>query len=324
MKHFFLILLTTVGITFFSSAQNPNSKWGKPSQAEWSLQAWGEAPDAEAIVLYRTMDVTYQITRQFSSYSNVSTELSVDNTAFLGNNENSNVVATYENKLRIKILKDSGTRYANIDIIYLCDEEDLKIYDELERLKVAVYTQNEKGKVSRRFVKNDSFKEERVDSHYVVRHITVPDVKKGDIIEYQYTLTSSRVAFLYDCSFQEDIPVLYAKCDMDIPAFLQFNMNVPIHPFVKSKVEPSKINAVQSLGDMQAPKGYPSNHYIIEGHDILPKNLDLQRKSGDVESAKVSANSGKLLKTVASFKGRNANAIAPMPKDKNHIMIGVY
>ncbi len=55
---------------------------------------WGEAPDAEAVVFCRTMDVTYQISRQFSSYSNADTKLSVSSVEFLGNNENSSVRAT--------------------------------------------------------------------------------------------------------------------------------------------------------------------------------------------------------------------------------------
>lgn len=318
MKHYLLVLVALFAT--FATAQNANLKWGKPSQTEWSLQAWGEAPDAEAVVLCRTMDVNYQISRQFSSYSNADTELSISSVEFLGNNDNSNVRATYENKLRIKILKDSGTGYANIDIIYLNDEADSKIYDELERVKVTVFSQNEKGKVSRRYLKNDTFKEDRVDAHYKVLHVIVPDVKAGDIIEYQYAISSTRVAFLYDCSFQEEIPVLYAKCDMNIPAFIQFDMKVPVHPFIKSKVERGSINGEQGLGDMQAPKSYPSNHYVIEGHDILPKGLDLQRNNPEIEAAKVSSEPGKIMHTIATIKSASAKP-APMPQGKNHIMI---
>lgn len=320
MKHYLFLLVACLFITV-AQAQNPNLKWGKPSQTEWSLQAWGEAPDAEAVVLNRTMNVTYKIARQFSSYSNVDTELSISNVEFLGSSENSNVRATYDNKLRIKILKDSGAGYANIDIIYLKDETDSKIYDEMENLKVVVFSQNEKGKVSRRYLKNDAFKTERLDNHYVVLHVQVPDVKKGDIIEYQYSIASTRVAFLYDCSFQEDIPVLYAKCDMDIPAFISFDMKVPVHPFIKSKVERSSINGEQSMGDMQAPKSYPSNHYMIEGHDILPKGLDLQRNGDETKAAKVNAAPGQIMKTMALIKSAGNAAPVPLPKGMNHIMI---
>lgn len=321
MKHYLIIIAACLLATFVQ-AQNPNTKWGKPSQTEWSLQAWGEAPDAEAVVLNRTMNVSYQISRQFASISDVNTELTVSNVEFMGsNNENSNVTVTYENKLRIKILKDTGADYANIDILYLNDENDSKIYDEIDRVRVAVYSQNEKGKVKRRYIQNETFTSDRVDTHYKALHIRVPDVKKGDIIEYQYVLTSARAAFLYDCSFQEDIPVLYAKCDMDIPGFLQFDMKVPVHPFIKSAVSASVIHPEQVLGDMQAPKSYPSNHYVIEGHDILPKGLDLQRNDPNVEAAKVSSSAGKIMKMMATIKSQQVNMLAPLPAGKSHIMI---
>lgn len=321
MKRYLIVLVACLFATF-AQAQNPNTKWGKPSQTEWSLQAWGEAPDAEAVVLNRTMTVTYQISRQFAAFSDVNTELSIANLEHLGTtNDDSNVLVTYENKLRVKILKDSGAGYANIDIIYLNDEKDSKIYDEISHLKVAVFTQNEKGKVKRTYVDTDSFTTDRVDAHYNVLHVRVPDVKKGDIIEYQYEIASARAAFLYDCSFQEEIPVLYAKCDMDIPGFLQFDMKVPIHPFVKSNVSAGVIHPEQNMGDMQAPKTYPSNHYVIVGHDILPKGLDLQRNDPSVEAAKVSTAPGKIMKTQATIKGQAVQMLAPLPEGKRHIMI---
>lgn len=289
MKHYLSVLIACLCVVTALHAQSPNTKWGKPAQTEWSLVAWGEAPDAEAIILNKTTDVSYRIARQFSSYSDVSTELNISSIEFMGNSENSNVTVTYDNKLRVKILKDSGIGYANIDIVYLNDEKDSKIFDELDRVKVTVFSQNEKGKISRRYLKNDTFKTDRLNAHYNVLHIQVPDAKKGDIIEYQYTITSSRTAFIYDCSFQEDIPILYAKCEMNIPAFLQFDMAVPVHPYVKSKVERGAIHGEQSQGDMQAPKSYPSNHYQIEGHDILPTLLDSKRENFDPAKMKVAA-----------------------------------
>lgn len=319
MKHFLLIaclFLFSLGL-----AQTPNTKWGKPSQMEWDLLAWGEAPDAEAIVLNRTMEVSYEITNQFMPYNNMNTELSLSSIANLGTNDNKFMSVTYENKLRIKILKDTGANYANLDILYLDDADDPRLIDELSRVKVTIFSKNEKGKVARRMIKNESFKNDRINAHYSVFQVRIPNVKAGDIIEYQYTITSTRVTFLYDCSFQEEIPVLYAKCDMDIPALLQFDMKVPIHPFIKSKVEQGVVRATQVTGDMQAPKSYPSNHYIIEGHDILPKGLDLQRNDPSIEKAKVNTSPGRIMKTFAIIKNVPNTAISLIPEGKSHLMI---
>lgn len=319
MKNYLMIaclFLITLG-----HAQTPNTKWGKPSQIEWDLQAWGEAPDAEALVLNRTMQVSYEISNQFMPYNNMNTELSLSSIANLGTNDNKFMSVTYENKLRIKILKDTGASYANLDILYLDDAEDPRLVDELARVKVTVFSKNEKGKVSRRMIKSENFKNDRINEHYSAFQIRIPDVKAGDIIEYQYTVTSTRVTFLYDCSFQEEIPVLYAKCDMDIPALLQFDMKVPIHPFIKSKVEQGVVRATQATADMQAPKSYPSNHYIIEGHDILPKGLDLQRNDPSVDKAKVNTTPGRIMKTYAFIKNNQNAAISLIPEGKSHLMI---
>lgn len=319
MKHYLFfacLFLITLG-----HAQSPNTKWGKPSQMEWDLQAWGEAPDAEAVVLNRTMEVTYEITSQFASYSNANTELSLSTITNLGANDQSYMSVTYDNKLRIKILKDEGAGNANLDILYLDDAANPRLTDDIGRLKVTVFSKNEKGKVARRMIKTNDFKQTRVDDHYSALQVRVPEVKAGDIIEYQYTVTSNRVTFLYDCTFQEEIPVLYAKCDMDIPGFLQFNMKVPIHPFIKSKVERGIVRSTQATSDMQAPKTYPSNHYIIEGHDILPKSLDLQRKDASVEAAKVNSSPAQLMRTFALIKSVPNASVDLMPEDKCHLMI---
>lgn len=318
-----LIIIACVALTIGNSvfAQQPNNKWGKPSPVEWSLQAWGEAPDAEAVILNKTMTLTYKITRQFESYGNTTQEINMSNVDQLGINGGSQyVLANYVMKVRTKILKDEGAKYANIDIIYFNEESDPEQYDELGRLSVIRYDMNEKGKSQRHVVKNSTFTEERLDAHYVVRHILVPDAKKGDIIEYQYEISSRRVNYLYDWSFQEDIPVLYAKSDMDIPAFIQFNMTTPIHPFITSKVEAGTIFGEQGAGDMKAPKSYQSNHYVVEGHDILPKGLDLQRKADGTEAAKISAEPGQVLRTYAVIKN-NVNMPFAMPTGKVHLMI---
>lgn len=319
MKHF--LLIACLFLFSLGHAQTPNTKWGKPSQMEWDLLAWGEAPDAEAIVLNRTMEVSYEITNQFMPYNNMNTELSLSSIANLGTNDNKFMSVTYENKLRIKILKDTGANYANLDILYLDDADDPRLIDELSRVKVTIFSKNEKGKVARRMIKNESFKNDRINAHYSVFQVRIPNVKAGDIIEYQYTITSTRVTFLYDCSFQEEIPVLYAKCDMDIPALLQFDMKVPIHPFIKSKVEQGVVRATQVTGDMQAPKSYPSNHYIIEAHDILPKGLDLQRNDPSIEKAKVNTSPGRIMKTFAIIKNVPNTAISLIPEGKSHLMI---
>ena len=267
-----------------ANAQLPNEKFGKPSNLEWEYVGWGDATEADAIILCKTMKVSYELTDQFGSMTENVTELNMDNMQFLGNNriDESGIIVNYEVKLRTKILKPEGAKHANIDITF--NEGDLEknnnSFDEMTDLKIRVFTKNEKGKVEKKNINTDKFVKERINDAYVVLHVVVPDVQPGSIIEYSYKLRSPRASFIYDWAFQEDIPTLRSKCDLEIPAFLKFNMNVPINNLIKSNVEPGMITYDQNRADMKAAKRCRTNHYTIIGDNILPEGQALKHNQG--------------------------------------------
>ena len=268
-----IILLTALLACGSSTyAQLPNEKFGKPSSMEWDFNGWGEAVNADAIILCKTMKVTYQISDQVDNYNRNSSDVSSDNISDFGKNmiDDSNVLVKYECRLRTKILKPEGAGHANIDITYYYSDNN-KLFDELTDLKVRVFSKNEKGKVEKKNVDTGSFVKERVDDNYMVVHVAVPDVQAGSIIEYQYNITSSRPTYLYDWVFQECIPTVRSKCDIDIPAFLQFNMNVPINKLIKAGVEVGQLAYDTNRPDLKKGKTCPTNHYLIVGDYILPE-----------------------------------------------------
>lgn len=269
-------------------AQLPNEKFGKPSNLEWEYKGWGDAIDADAIVLCKTMNVTYELTDQFGSLTENVTELNMDNMQFLGNNriDESGIIVNYEVKLRTKILKPEGAKHADIDITYSEGdiEKDNNSFDEITDLKVRVFSKNEKGKVEKRNINTANFVKERVNDTYVVLHVVVPDVQPGSIIEYSYKIRSPRASFIYDWVFQEDIPTLRSKCELEIPAFLKFNMNVPINNLIKSNVEAGMLTYDQNRSDMKAAKRCRTNHYTIVGDNILPEGQQLKHNQGGDET----------------------------------------
>jgi hypothetical protein len=114
--------------------------------------------------------------------------------------------------------------------------------------------------------------------------VVVPDVQPGSIVEYSYKIRSPRASFIYDWAFQESIPTLHTKCELEIPAFLKFNMNVPINKLIKSKVEPGMITYDQNRSDMKAAKRCRTNHYTIVGDNILPEGQPLKHNQGGDDS----------------------------------------
>ena len=266
-----LLLIAFFAFVNTAKAQLPNEKFGKPSSQEWEFSGWGDGFDADAVILCKTMKVTYQISDQVDSFNRNSSEVSSDNLSDFGKNQidDSSILVNYEFLLRTKILKPEGAKHANIDIVYFYSDSK-RIFDDLSDLKVRVYTKNEKGKVETKRVNTASFSREPLDDNYTVVHVVVPDVQAGSIIEYQYNITSPRPTFLYDWVFQECIPTVRSKFDIDIPAFLHFNMNVPINILVKSGVEVGRLAYDTNRSDLKKGKYCPTNHYTVVGDFILP------------------------------------------------------
>ena len=270
-----------------ANAQLPNEKFGKPSNLEWEYIGWGQAIHADAIILCKMMNVTYQLSDQVFNNNRSDTDFTSGNIDDFGKNQidMENIVVKYEFKLRTKILKPDGAKHANIDITYYNGDQYKAVNnDELTDLKIKVFTKNEKGKVVKKSIDTGGFTKERVDDNYTVLHVTVPDVQVGSIIEYQYNITSTRPAFIYDWVFQECIPTVHTKCDIDIPAFLQFNMNVPINKLVKSGVEVGRLAYDANRSDLKRGKSCPTNHYKIVGEYILPEGETIANFTSRIKS----------------------------------------
>jgi hypothetical protein len=304
-----------------ANAQLPNEKFGKPSNQEWEFVGWGDAIDADAIILCKTMKVSYKLSDQVSSFNKSEADLGGANIDDFGKNQidDSNILVNYEFRLRTKILKPEGARHANIDITYFNSNDKKLTTDELTDLKIRVFTKNEKGKVEKKSVNTDAFVSERVDDNYMVMHVVVPDVQPGSIIEYQYNITSPRPHYLYDWVFQESVPTVRSKCDIEIPAFLQFNMNTPINRLIKSSVEAGQLAYDINRSDLKRGKTCITNHYKIVGDYILPEGHPLKHNVNSAEGK------SDVVEKIADFTSKiatpNITLPAYMPKGSTHLRI---
>ena len=316
-----LLLVAFFACASMVNAQLPNEKFGKPSNQEWDFIGWGDAIDADAIVLCKTMKATYQLSDQVGNFNQSDGAISIDNIDDFGKNniDESNILVNYEFRLRTKILKSDGVKHANIDITYYCTNDKKLTTDELSDVKIKVFTKNEKGKVEKRNVGTGNFVKERVDNNYMVMHVVVPDVKAGDIIEYQYNITSPRPHFIYDWVFQESIPTVRSKCDIEIPSFLQFHMNVPINKLIKSSVEAGRLAYDTNRPDLKRGKTCITNHYHIVGDYILPEGQPLKHNQNSSDGKNDTA------EQIAIFTSQITTAkITPpayMPKGSTHLKI---
>ena len=168
--------------------------------------------------------------------------------------------------------------------------------------------------MEKRNIDTGSFVKERVDDNYMVIHVVVPDVQPGSIIEYQYNITSPRPTYLYDWVFQECIPTVHSKCDINIPAFLQFNMNVPINKLIKPNVEVGHLDYDSNRSDMKRGKTCTTNHYTIVGDFILPEGFALKPNQSEPAEEQIATFTSKIANTGVTLP-------AVMPQGSTHLKV---
>jgi len=139
-------------------------------------------------------------------------------------------------KSKIKVYKKEGYDWANFTIPYYLGsnyKESVSLSD------VATYNVVD-GKVVKTKLKSDGEFDEKVNKYWGQKKITMPNVKEGSIIEYEYTIKSPSIGSLKEWDFQSSIPVNYSEYKTYIPQYYVYNPNQKGTIFPKVTVEKSQ------------------------------------------------------------------------------------
>ena len=200
MKFIFLSAFLIFHVQYNVSAQKNQPPIGIIEKADMELRDCEFDKDAEAFKLIDWGSVKYT-----------------------GGGWNPSVFTTeYERRVRIKILKEKGLKYANVVIPYLA-------YDGYEKiLKVDAYTFNmdNAGNIKTAKVDKSSIYRKKIDIGISKLIIVFPEVKAGSVIEFKYKMERGGASYINDWNFQDDIPVRYSEYQTELPAFLEFKENV--------------------------------------------------------------------------------------------------
>ena len=181
-----------------SETIEPNLKWGKPTDQELQMTEYAADKDAEAVVLYHKTDVSYQfISNDFKVYYRVNT--------------------------RLKVLKPEGKRLTDGQIVYLDGPANRGRHELVAGLKATAYNL-ENGKLVKTKMERSMTSEERLDKNQMVVKFSVPQVKVGTVIEYEYRIESDFYGNIRDWYAQHEIPVLYTCYELSIPEWFSFNI----------------------------------------------------------------------------------------------------
>lgn len=221
-----------------------NKKLGKPTMEEMTMTEYALDPEAEAVVLMQSCNVTYEMASMYS------------------------MTVNYDCKIRIKVLKDEGKKYGDFAIPFYSNTEEASIEeDEFYEFSATAYNLNDKGKIVPTKMTAQQIRDERINNRYKVRKFSVPQVQKGSIIEVHYQMVSPRFYYIYDYDMQKNIPIAYERYFMQIPAVLQFNVEAPIkRKNVKANVTYDYITIKNS--DPKNQKRCNANCYEVEAFQM--------------------------------------------------------
>lgn len=198
MKVYTLICFLLLALTALADGVEPNLKWGKPTNEELTMTEYAPDKDADAVELFRQVNVYYEF---------INGDLRVHNLV----------------KCRLKVLKPDGKRVADGNIIIRGSESNTMRIETVKGLKATAYNM-ENGKIVKTKMESSMIHEEQLDKTDKLIKFSVPQVRVGTVIEYEYHLESDFFYELRDWYAQKDIPVAYTKYTVSIPDWLSFHI----------------------------------------------------------------------------------------------------
>ncbi len=192
MKKLLILCFITALTAVCYAQENYSEEYGKVTQYEISMTEYPSDPEAEAVVIY-----------------------SLGNNYFVG--EDGIGFRLYMDiRKKIKVLKQAGVSYANIEIPFYTGDQESELVQDIE---ATVYNMDN-GKLIKSILDPKKIFEEKVDKDYFIKKIALPDVREGSVIEYKYRIKTPFFFNMRRWAFQEKIPVIHSRLDYKaIPYF---------------------------------------------------------------------------------------------------------
>jgi hypothetical protein len=118
---------------------------------------------------------------------------------------------------RAKIFKNTGYHLASNNIILFHSTNGK---EQLTSLKGRVYN-IENGKVVESELEKEMINEQEIDNKNTEKKFTLPNVREGSIIEYQYSIISDFVS-LPEWRFQSEVPALWSEYRVSYPEYFYY------------------------------------------------------------------------------------------------------
>ncbi len=234
-----LIAILFVSIIFVSKSSIAQEvKFGKVSKNELEEKFYENDTSANAAVLYKKRRTSYE---------------------YDGSTGWRLITKVHE---RIKLYNKDGFENATKKVpIYSKGSKS-------ESFGVKAYTYNlEGGKVEKSKLSKSDIFDEGITENWSSRNFTMPNLKNGSIIEWEYTITSPYFSNINDVICQYDIPIKYMEFNIEIPEYFVFK-------YLPSRYYLIKVN--QSNNPRQLNYSYRTKDQSIGGAKTSLNNETVQ------------------------------------------------
>jgi hypothetical protein len=257
-----IILFFTV---FFSKANAQEFKLGKVSIAELQEKVHPRDTAAVAAILFKKGETSFEYSQErgFGMVTIV--------------------------KTRIKIYKKEGYDWSNQSIQYFLGsnlKEEVSFSDAITFNLVG-------GKIEKTKLKSDGEFDEKINKYWGRKKITMPNVKEGSVIEYEYVIRTPRISELKEWFFQTNIPVNYSEFITDIPEYFVYNPNSKGYLFPKVTIEKNQKSIIINSKERSGGRGFSTTKTTFSQDKIdyqetkttyLAENLPAMREEAFVNN----------------------------------------
>ncbi|AMC10839.1 hypothetical protein Lupro_06100 [Lutibacter profundi] len=198
------LLFTLVVILILNKPKAQNFNFGEISKEELREQYYPNDSTANAAYLYKERKIHY---------------------TYDGERGWTLVTEVYE---RIKLYNKEGFDYATKVIGLYKDGPSEK----MTSLKANTYNLENNKIVKEKLAKNQLFKENKT-KNTIVYKFTMPNIKKGAIVEWKYKIYSPYYSYIDEIELQHKIPIKQLNVEVKIPEYFKFKRHLkgylPVH-----------------------------------------------------------------------------------------------
>ena len=196
MRLILLMIACTLALSAFCQKESPFTKFGKISPLNFETKVYAIDSGANAVVLS-----------------------DIGSAALEGNSKGWFSLVTRRHKV-VHILNKNGYDEANVEVhLYTNGSEEEK----LDKVKAVTYNLVN-GKVVETSLEKSAIFKEKINKNRLVKKFTMPNVKEGSIIEFDYQVTSDYISNLDPWLFQSSTaPTLWSEFLFTVPEFFSYN-----------------------------------------------------------------------------------------------------